>query len=258
MRIAAFMMAILMSLGLMTSSAMAATTTATPPPLEISRSVLTPPEEIQNVLNIAYNEWSTLSGKTLSQCNKYTEWRGKGVSFGWCGGFVTWCMIEAGIPMAELQKIEEAPVEGVYHVKEASVGKLLRGYQRMGRSTNVPQPGFLLVYGVNKSANKTVHIGLVYDVEDLGDGKYRLTTLEGNMSNRVKMYIHDYDMNAEEKGLNLSVVPQEERTMEASTYMDYKIPTSQGKVFYVNCFLMPWVPDSLATPENTPAAEDSL
>lgn len=215
----------------------------TPPPVEIAQEVLQPPEEIRLVLDIAYNEWENLGGKTLKKCNKFTEWRGKGISFGWCGGYITWCMIQAGIPMAELQKIEIAPVEGVYHVKEASVGKLLRGYQRMGRSTNVPQPGFLLVYGVRKSANKTVHIGLVYDVEPLGDGKFRLTTLEGNMSNRVKMYIHDYDMNAEDKGLNLSVVPEEERTLEASNHLDYKIPTNDGKPFYVNCFLMPWVPE---------------
>ena len=164
-------------------------------------------------------------------------------------------MIEAGIPMAELQKIEEAPVEGVYHVKEASVGKLLRGYQRMGRSTNVPQPGFLVVYGVRKSANKTVHVGLVYDVQELGGGRYRITTLEGNMSHRVKMYIHDYDMNAEDKGLNLSVVPEEERTLEASVYMDYKVPTSQKKPFYINCFLMPWIPESIDEPTLTPAPE---
>ena len=232
-----------------------ADTTPTPPPGDIGETVQQPPEEIRRVLDIAYNEWETLAGKTLKDCNKYTEWRGKGVSFGWCGGYVTWCMIEAGIPMAELQKIEEAPVEGVYHVKEASVGKLLRGYQRMGRSTNVPQPGFLVVYGVRKSANKTVHVGLVYDVQELGGGRYRITTLEGNMSHRVKMYIHDYDMNAEDKGLNLSVVPEEERTLEASVYMDYKVPTSQKKPFYINCFLMPWIPESIDEPTLTPAPE---
>ncbi len=217
--------------------------TMTPAPIQVSESVLTPPEQIQQVLDIAYNEWQTLNGKTLSKCNKYTEWRGKGVSFGWCGGFITWCMMEAGIPMETLENVEEAPVEGLYHVKEASVGKLLRGYLRKDRMTLVPQKGYLLVYGVRKSANKTVHIGLVYDVEALGNGKYRITTIEGNMSNRVKMYIHDYDMNAEDRGLNLSVVPEDERTLEASNCLDYKIPKSDGKPFYVNCFLMPWLPE---------------
>lgn len=229
------------------------TPSPTPPPVAIVQAEQQPPQEIRNVLDIAYNEWETLAGRTLKKCNKFTEWRGKGVSFGWCGGYITWCMLEAGIPMDVLANIEEKPVDGIYHVKEASVGKLLRGYQRMGRSTNVPQPGFLLVYGVRKSANKTVHIGLVYDVEDLGNGRYRITTLEGNMSNRVKMYIHDYDMYAEDKSLNLSVVPEEERTLEASSYVEYKIPQSKSNVFYVNCFLMPWVPESLA--ETTPAPD---
>lgn len=230
--------------------------TPTPPPVEIAQTVQQPPEEIQAVLDLAYAEWETLAGKTLKKVNKYTEWRGKGIGFGWCGGYITWCMIESGIPMAELQKIEEAPVEGIYHVKEASVGKLLRGYQRMNRSTDIPQKGFLLVYGVRKSANKTVHVGLVYDVIDLGGGKYRITTLEGNMSQRVKMYIHDYDRFAEDKTLNLSTVPEEERTIEACSYVDYKIPTSSKKPFYVNCFLMPWIPENMATTVNTPEVSE--
>ena len=108
------------------------------------------PQEIQQVLDIAHNEWETLSGKTLSQSNKYTWWRcGKGCKFGWCGGFVTWCMLEGGIPMDELQDIPEQ-VGSVYHVKEASVGKLLKGYQQLGRTTQIPQPGYAVVYGVQK------------------------------------------------------------------------------------------------------------
>ena len=143
-------------------------------------------------------------------------------------------------------------VEGVHHVKEASVGKLLRGYQLMNRTTNVPQPGFLLVYGC--SFNKTIHVALVYDVKDLGDGKYRITTLEGNMASRVKMYIHDYDMNAEvntnkKTSTNLSEVPEDEREIPASDCVDYTVVTAKpsnstsGKyAYYVNCFLMPYVP----------------
>lgn len=244
------------------SGALAAKNTPTPPPVQIAQTVQTPPEEIRQVLDTAYAEWASLNGKTLKQVNKYTEWRGKGIGFGWCGGYVTWCMIENGIPMEELQKIEEAPVDGVYHVKEASVGKLLRGYQRMNRSTNVPQPGFLVVYGC--SYNKTIHVGLVYDVAELGGGKFRITTLEGNMGNRVKMYIRDYDMNAEvdtnqKKSTNLTLVPEDERTVEESNCMEYAIPVAKpssnagGKYsYYVNCFLMPWVPETMATTENTP------
>ena len=196
----------LLLMTLLLPTALAAKATPTPPPVAISTEApVQPPEQIQQVLDIAYNEWAELDGKTLKNVNKYTEWRGKGIGFGWCGGYITWCMMQANVEMEELEAVKKAAkesedgvfvqVEGVHHVKEASVGKLLRGYQLMNRTTNVPQPGFLLVYGC--SFNKTIHVALVYDVKDLGDGKYRITTLEGNMASRVKMYIHDYDMNAE-------------------------------------------------------------
>ena len=195
------------------------------------------PEQIQQVLDIAHNEWETLAGKRLSKSNKYTWWRcGKGCQFGWCGGFVTWCMLEAGVPMDELQNVPET-VSGVYHVKEASVGKLLKGYQKLGRTTNIPRPGYPVVYAVRKSANKTIHVGLVYSVEDRGDGVYRLTTIEGNVSNRVKMYIYDYDSKEAAIGSNMSKIPEEERTLEANVYTSYKLHADN---WYINAFLMSW------------------
>lgn len=259
---------LVLTLCLICSTAFAAKAqpTPTPPPVSIPQEVQQPPEEVQQVLNLAYAEWEALNGSTLKRVNKYTEWRGKGIGFGWCGGYVTWCMLQVGIPMEELQKMEEGPVEGIVHVKEASVGKLLRGYQMMNRSTNIPQPGFLLVYGC--SYNRTIHVALVYDVQALGNGKYRITTLEGNMANRVKMYIHDYDMNAEvdtnsKKSTNLSVIPEEEYPLPASSCVDYSLVVSKpsdganGKYpYYVNCFLMPWIPDSLASAENTPEVSE--
>ncbi len=238
-----------------------AATTPTPPPLAIAGAVAEPPTEIRKMLDIAYNEWETLAGKTLSDCNKFTEWRGKGVSFGWCAGYVTWCMIEAGIPMEELESIVAAAkaspdtlyhTSGVYHVMEASVGKVMRGYQAMGRATNIPQPGYLLVYGC--SYNKTIHLALIYDVQLLENGKYRITTLEGNMSNRVKMYIRDYDptvkVNTNSKSsTNLTEIPEDERILPASNHVDYSIPSAKpsssatGKYkYYVNQILMPWIP----------------
>jgi len=255
-------LALVMALCLLASPALAAKAkpTPTPAPVQVEETIQQPPAQIRKALDIAYGEWERLAGKTLKKVNKYTEWRGKGIGFGWCGGFITWCMMEAGIPMDVLEKVKkiEGPVEGIYHVKEASVGKLLRGYQEINRSTRMPQPGYLLVYGVRKSANKTVHVGLVYDVEPLGNGKYRLTTIEGNMSNRVKMYVHDYDMYAEDWTRNLSAIPKEERTQEENSYFNYKM---QVDTWYVNCFLMPWIPgeevtetvEEIQLPEVTPA-----
>lgn len=267
---------LLFLLTLMPVSALAAKATPTPPPQVISEETAQVPEEIQEVLDIAYREWQELDGKSLKRVNKYTEWRGKGIGFGWCGGYITWCMMEADIPMEELEPVKKLAKdsedgifyqpEGLFHIKEASVGKLLRGYQLMNRTTMTPQPGFLLVYGC--SFNRTIHVGLVYEVQPLGEGRFRITTLEGNMSNRVKMYIHDYDMNVEvntnkTKSTNLSEVPEAERTIPESDCVDYSLvsakPSSSTKskyMYYVNCFLMPYVPEAplkLPAPEGTPA-----
>lgn len=261
-------LSIALMLCILIPSAFAADPTPTPPPVEISAQPAVPPQMIRNVLDLAYAQWEELAGATLKEVNKYTEWRGKGVGFGWCGGFITWCMLECGVPMEELEffkdKAKESenrmyPAEGIMHVKEASVGKLLRGYQIMNRSTNIPQPGYLLVYGC--SYNMTIHVGLVYDVVELGNGRYRITTIEGNMSDRVKMYVHDYDSLAENPEENLSEIPEADRTQAESDYFNYVIPTAKvgGKKhnFYVNCFLMPWIPGDeaaeLTTPTPSPA-----
>ncbi len=133
----------------------------------------------------------------------------------------------------------------------------------MERATMVPQKGFIVVYGC--SFNKVIHAGLVYDVEDLGGGKYRLTTLEGNIKDSIRMYIRDYDMNADVntnrmKSTNLSEVPEDERVLPESANLEYTLmdgkPSSGTKgryLYYVNRFLMPWVPGdpTLATPEPT-------
>lgn len=253
--------------------AFAAKATPTPPPIEIAPTLVSPPAEISDMLDIAYAEWEALNGEKLPNVNKFTEWRGKGYKFEWCAGYVTWCMMEAGIPMEELadiRKNEDANdrwhVDGLYHCKEASPGKLLRAYQIMDRATMVPQKGFIILYGC--SYNKVIHAGIVYDVQDLGDGKYRITTLEGNIKDSIKMYIRDYDMNAEvntnkKKSTNLTEVPENERVLPASANLEYTLMdgkpsnSTEGRyMYYVNRFLMPWVPGdetlSAPRPEITP------
>ena len=260
---------------MLTLSCPALAATPTPPPTQIDSALVEPPAEIQKMLDLAYAEWQTLEGKKLPSVNKFTEWRNK-YEWEWCAGFVTWAMLEAGIPMMELEDLKaEAKKsddglfhpEGLYHCKEASPGKLLRAYQLMDRASMVPQKGFILLYGC--SYNRVIHVGIVYDVEDLGGGRYRITTLEGNINDSVKMFIHDYDMNASvntnnKKSTNLSVVPEEERVIPASDTVIYDIMSSKpssganGKyTYYVNRFLMPWVPGdpALSTPVPEATAE---
>lgn len=195
------------------------------------------PAEIQTVLDIAYDEWLETDGRELKLLNKFTEWRGAGIDFEWCGGFVTWCMIQGDLPMAEFGKIKEGEVEGLYHCKEAMPSKMATGYLKMNRTTKIPRKGFVICYG-NKST-KFWHVGIVYDIEMLPDGKYRLTTIEGDVQSTVKMFIYDYDPYAEKN--NLTLVPKEERTKEETKNFSYKAQWKSQKL-YVSMFYMPWIP----------------
>ena len=206
------------------------------------------PAEIQNMLDIAYEQLIETDGKNLKEKNKYTKWRND-YKFEWCGGFVTWCMLEAGIPMEEKNKISDGEVEGLFHVKEAGVGKLYDGYARLNRITRVPQKGFIAVYGNEGSGGSTpyYHVGLVYDVEKLSDGIYRITTIEGNVKGHtVKMYVRDYDLNKasdkKQKPKDMSLVPKEERDREETSIFSYGYAYTK-KNMYITIFLMPWIPE---------------
>lgn len=212
---------------------------------EVVREV---PETIQKVLDLAYDQLIEVNGKNLGEKNKYTKWRNN-YKFGWCGGFITWCMLQFDIPMEEKNKIEEGEVEGIVHVKEADVSKLNTGYRKMNRITNVPQKGFLCVYGnVGKGGTgKYYHVGLVYDVVKLSEGKYRITTIEGNVTGKtVRMYIRDYDMNlaADPKTVtkDMTLVPKDERDQEESKIFSYGY-AYKNRQMYISHFLMPWIPE---------------
>ena len=245
---------------LFTASARAAgkaSATPTPAPREIETAVVEEiPETIQKLLDLAYAEMIETDAAELKEKNKYTKWRNNG-SYGWCGGFITWCMLELGVPQQEWAKTPKEEVPGIVHVKEAGVGKLVTGYTRMSRLSVIPQKGFIVVYGNGKKFKGSIgatpyyHVGLVYDVEELSPGKYRLTTIEGNVdtprskeykhaAHTVRMYIRDYDMNAEKKQ-NLTLVPEEERTREETKLFSYDY-TYGNENLYVTMFLMPWIP----------------
>lgn len=246
-RIPAFLMAVLLlcstACGALAAKSKA---TPTPAPVEIDPEIAEPPESIQNLLDIALQDWKDTNGKDQGEKNKYTTWFNnyKWGRNAWCAGFVTWCMLEAGLPNTtynDIKKLEDPEVPApIFHMKESAPKKMFLGYQKFHRTTLYPQKGFVILYGEN--SNNYVHVGLVYDVVPLGEGKYRLTTLEGAMKNTVRMFVFDYDMNAENKKKNISLVPEDERTEEESKIFTYDYHKSGKKIWHVNCFLMPWVP----------------
>ena len=226
--------------------------TPTPVPLEIDRDVIEPPEVIRSMLDIAYQEWESLHGKALKKSNKYTKWRNN-AEWNWCAGFVTWCMLEANVPQEEQKTIiewEDGPVSGILHCKAAAPARLLEAYSHMHRTTMIPQKGYIVLYG--EEYNETVHVGILYDVKKLDNGLYRLTTIEGNMSNTVKMYIFDYDPDSDfsyknkyPDNSNVFTIPEEEQTEETNKYKTYSIHVkskNKKKPWYITCFLAPWLP----------------
>jgi hypothetical protein len=257
-RLSALLMALLLCLTASAQAAGKSSATPTPAPLEIQTEVIEEiPETIQKLLDLAYNEWIATAGKNLKTKNKYTKWRNN-YEFEWCGGFVTWCMLQLEIPQQEWAKTPKEEVPGIVHVKEAGVGKLVTGYTRMNRLTMIPQKGFIAVFGNGKKFKGTVgatpyyHVGLVYDVKELSPGKYRITTIEGNVdasrtkeykhaAHTVRMYTRDYHPGTEKKKDDLTLVPETERTRDESITFSYDY-TYNNPSMYISYFLMPWVP----------------
>ena len=60
------------------------------------------------------------------------------------------------------------------------------------------------------------------------------------MKNTVRMFVYDYDSTAETKK-NIVLLPDEDRTEEETKTFTYGLHKKNAR-WYVNCFLMPWVP----------------
>ena len=249
---------------LCSSSALAAKKKEAPVARQITTDVVEEiPETIQKVLDLAYEQWVETDGAELKKKNKYTEWRNK-YEYGWCGGFITWLMLQLDIPQAEHKKVPKGEIEGLYHVKEAGVGKLFTGYEKINRITRIPQKGFIAVFGTSKAVKGSgvtpyYHVGLVYDVEKLEEGLYRITTIEGNVNtpgddthkkttHTIRMFTRDYHLNAEKKADNMTLVPEAERTKEENALFSYGY-TYDNKYLYHTIFLMPWIPEETGSSE---------
>ena len=249
------------SLLICSSAAAAKKSTPTLPPPEVPAEVVSDiPDTIRQVLDLAYDQLVEVNGKNLKEKNQFTKWRNN-YEFGWCGGFITWCMLQLDVPQKEKNKTPKEEVSGIVHVKEAGVGKMYDGYLRMNRVTMTPQKGFIVVFGnanskyVKTGSTPYYHVGLVYDLELLDNGLYRMTTIEGNVTvdftdaegNRTKsghtirMYTRDFNPDAESKKTNLTLVPEEERDREESLIFSYNY-TYNNPSMYITCFLMPWIP----------------
>ncbi|MBQ8136155.1 MAG: CHAP domain-containing protein [Clostridia bacterium] len=179
--------------------------------VEVSEDAV--PPLIRASIDLALSEWENALGKTFTQRNKYTAWycgTGPKCYFGWCGGFVSYCLDTAGVPMDDYNASVPHENGEPYAVRAAGVGKILTGYTKMDRLSTEPRPGYLIIYGKRDYYN-TMHVGMVTEVKPLGDGQYIVWTVEGNLSSRIKRYCYLYDANDTTKH-NYKAPPEEWQT----------------------------------------------
>lgn len=196
------------------------------------------PESIQAAIDLALSEWQAAFGKTFKRGNKYTKWYyGPSASFGWCGAFTAYSLGVAGVPQAKtntFKKLKPLDHGQPYGVREAGVPKLLEGYNNLDRITNIPRPGYLVIYG-KRGGYKTIHVGLVTQVVDHGDGTYTIETAEGNLSSRVKRLSYLYDSRLPSSQQNISVLPEADRTQ--NDVFQYALARSN---WVITCFAQTW------------------
>ena len=196
------------------------------------------PEKIQTLIDVAHAQFVKHDWAKLPKNNEYTRWYyGDERKIGWCSVFQIWCMHEAGIPLFKNKDIQ-VPEDGIFGLAEGKPGNVKVGYEGLerfvlGEAGGIPQPGYLVVYGVRGSTPYT-HIAIVETVTPLGDGVYELTTVEGNINSSVRRYRYRYDATPKARYKNMSTVPTEEQTDENC---QYKLHSDK---WYVTGFAVTW------------------
>ena len=197
------------------------------------------PETIKNYVYVLNREYYSVKRAKLPKYNQYAKWYyGKKKEVGWCAVFTIYCANASGnLPLGEKEVDTENP-SMVQFFREGQVGNQYDGFNSLGRFVDVPKPGYLVIYADMSNAYRTTHVGSVTDVVDLGDGKYAVTTVEGNMSNTVKSYSYIYDSNKTNHYIgtenrnklqyNMEVLPEE---MQTDPLVQYELHTDHWSVF---------------------------
>ena len=196
------------------------------------------PAEVEAGIAVALQEWEEYlaAGRSIPKSNKYTKWRcGRACEFGWCGAFVNYSLDMAAVPM-ESRENSVLQLDGLaFAVREAAVPKIMEGFKKMDRWGYIPQPGYEVVYG-RRGGYATMHVGLVTAVTSLGEGRYEVQTVEGNMGPRIRRYHYIYDAFADNFEKNMSELPKVQQTDKDSfTY----VPHLDG-AWYVTGFGQTW------------------
>ena len=172
------------------------------------------PFSIQNFIYLANYEYLSNQMQRMPKYNKYAKWYYKKKNeVGWCSVFASYITNAAGLPTFKHDTIDLTALSEnkVFGLLEGQVGSQWDGYKSVDRFTNIPKPGYLVIYGNRKNGYKHTHIWIVVEAKELENGNYLIRTVEGNMSNTVKSYIYIYDSNVSHPNANMSETPEEFR-----------------------------------------------
>ncbi len=197
-----------------------------------------PPENISRGIEAAVAEWQAAANEPFPRFNKFTEWYNPKAykGFGWCGAFVGYNLENAGVPMTkEFRKKDAPPLKdgSPFAVRQASQTKLFEGFLNRDRLSSMPRAGYYIIYG-RKGSTPYTHIGLVTSASSLGDGRFVLETVEGNLNSRIRRYSYIYNALADKKENNITSLPEDKRTQGDTFMYDYV------DNFYINCFGQTW------------------
>ena len=211
---------------------------------ELDSYDLTFPEEMpltaRNFVLTARAQFEKHPFEKLPKANEYTQWyyRDKR-EIGWCSVFQIWCAYHSGMQLVRYKQDVQVGETDCISAMEGRVGNVYYAFEQHGRWLQcdqmeaVPQPGYLLIYGVRGSTPYT-HVGIVESVTALGDGLYELTTIEGNVNSTIKRMNYRYDATPKQKYYNMSVIPEGEITRENCQY------TLQKDSWYITGFCRTW------------------
>lgn len=197
------------------------------------------PQVIKNYLYVLRREFYSVKRSKLPKYNKYAKWYyGRKKEVGWCSVFTIYCANASGnLPVGEKEVDTENPPP-VQFFREGQVGNQYDSFWSLDRFVDVPKPGYTVIYADMSNAYRTVHIGSVTDVQDMGDGVYAVTTVEGNMSNTVKSYCYLYDskkannlIGVEDRNklqYNMAELPED---MQTDPLVQYTLHTDHWSVF---------------------------
>ena len=186
------------------------------------------PEHAKAFVYVARREFLQNQRRHLPKANDYTIWyyRSK-KEVGWCSVFTIWCANASGTNPIRREEAVDIPGDQMLLLREGQVGNQYDGFQRNNRFVGIPQPGYLVIYANMENTYLYTHIGIVTDVAQMGGGKYRVTTVEGNMSNTVKCYTFVYDSNFDNHTLNADTRSQQQPNMSVVPPQDQTDPLTQ-------------------------------